>query len=88
MANLLDQFVELEALPTAVILQGRGVDLATADNPAQAALLRYITLSVPVLICEKSVEILQTVCQLEGSQLVDQREIAKQMIINPDIIWL
>ncbi len=88
MASLLDQFVELEALPAAVILQGQGVALAAPDNAAQAALVRYISLGVRVLICQRSVEALESDCQLEGSELVEQREIAKQMVLYSDIIWL
>lgn len=88
MAGILDQFVSLESLPAAVILQGIGVHLAEAASPAHDALMRFITLKVPVLICEQSAKALGAECQLAGSRLASQREIAQHLISNPSIIWL
>lgn len=88
MAGILDEFVTLESLPAAVILQGIGVRLAEATSPAHDALMRFISLKVPVLVCEQSAKAMGADCQLAGSRLASQREIAQHLISNPSIIWL
>lgn len=88
LASLLEQFVSLESLPSAVILQGVGIRLAEPANPAHDTLMRLISLKVPVLICEASCKVLCADCQLAGSRLATQREIAQHLISSPSIIWL
>lgn len=88
LAGLLEQFVSLESLPEAVILQGIGVRLAESASPAHDVLKKFISLKVPVLICEESAKCLGVDCKLAGSQLASQREIARHLIANPAIIWL
>lgn len=88
LAGLLSQFVAMEALPVAVILQGAAVRLTGGDSAVAQQLTQLAALHVPVLICRESLEKLGMKNHLVGSRLASQREIAEHMLKASQIAWL
>lgn len=88
LAGLLSQFVAMEALPVAVILQGAAVRLTGGDSAVAQQLIQLAALHVPVLVCQESLAVLKVKSQLEGARLATQREIAEHMLKASQIAWL
>ncbi len=88
LAGLVSQFIALESLPAAIILQGTAVRLADRDNPVAQQLSQLIALHVPVLVCRESLMALGLENHLTGARMATQREIAEQLIKTRHIIWL
>lgn len=88
LAGLIRQFVALEVLPGAVILQGTAVRLSAGVNPVAEVLMTLVTLHVPVLVCRESLDKLNLESRIEGARAVAQREIAEQILKADQIIWL
>jgi len=88
LAGLIAQFIALETLPAAVILQGQAVRLATETNPVGEQLSLLIARQVPLLICRESLAELHLECTLQDSRLVSQMEIAETLLKSEPIYWL
>ena len=88
LAGLLNQFVALEALPAAVILQGAAVHLTVQENPVARQLMQMADLHVPVLVCQDSLNALKIENHLKFARLATQREIADHILKASQIAWL
>jgi len=88
LADLIAQFIALETLPIAVILQGLAVRLASETNPVGEQLAQLTARQVPLLICRESLAELHLECTLKDGRLVSQREIAETLLKAEPIYWL
>jgi len=88
LADLIAQFIALETLPVAVILQGQAVRLANEINPVGEQLIQLAARQVPLLICRESLAELHIQCTIKDARLVSQREIAETLLKAEPIYWL
>lgn len=88
LADLIAQFITLETLPIAVILQGLAVRLASETNPVGEQLAQLTARQVPLLICSESLAELHLECTLKDGRPVSQREIAETLLKAEPIYWL
>lgn len=88
LADLIAQFIALETLPVAVILQGLAVRLANEINPVGEQLVQLTARQVPLLVCRESLSELHIQCTIKDARLVSQREIAETLLKAEPIYWL
>ena len=88
LADLIAQFIALETLPIAVILQGQAVRLTSDANPVGEQLIQLAARQVPLLICRESLAELHFQCIIKDARLVSQREIAETLLKAEPIYWL